>query len=331
VILGAILAGLVPSAASAQDASSDEVLIKINGSATVAEDERVSMVVVVNGDLELEGVVEDVAVVVSGNARVSGRAPGDIWVFNGELTLLDGANVSGDIYLGQDGVLIRDPGATVTGEINDDVSFSPDRRFGWSVLVLGLVAWTGQALLALVGALIFAAVGGQQLWSSARFMTDRLGPTLLWALLLLTVTPLAFGTLLATFFAIPVAFSLVLLAAAVWWLGYIVAGTRIGAALTRRSIQTDDPHPYLPALVGVGVLQFISFFVTAGFVFLSVSSLYDTSGLLQLLIGGPTAILAILLWILGMLGAGALLYRAWLAWRAPEPTYRRPATEAVQP
>jgi hypothetical protein len=82
------------------------------------------------------------------------------------------------------------------------------------------------------------------------------------------------------------------------FLGYLVAGTRLGTLLLRlMGIAADPDHPYLGALLGLIVLRLLALIPVAGFLF----------GFLA-----------------AVIGAGAL---AVLAWRA----LRSPAAGALEP
>lgn len=189
------------------------------------------------------------------------------------------------------GELERDQGATVTGSINEgDFQVSP-----WDWGVFWAFIWIGSTLVVLVSGLIFAGVGGRQVKAAGSHMVNDLGPTLLGILTAWIVLPALMFLVFFTLVGIPLSISYFLFALPIlWFLGYLVAGTQLGRLIV--SSRANDAHPYLPALLGLIILQVI--------------------GIIPFL-GGLIAFIA------GLVGSGALLVLAWQAWRGrgaePEP------------
>ncbi len=313
---------LVPSAAAAQnDAGNgdDEVLVRVNGSDRVEAGESVNVVVIVRGDLVIEGDVLDTTVVVDGDVAVLNGATvdGTLVVVDGTLTLRDGSVTTADIFLNDDARWVQEEGATFTGDVRENgMGLDIGDSGAWRLALVTIVTWLGSTLVAILAALVFAGVGGRQLWASARNLSSRVAATILAALvfwfgLLLIMVPLGLSGVGAL--AIPV---LLILGLAIWFLGYIAFGTRIGATVTRRSI--DDPlnvHPYLPAIAGTLILQLLLLIAMAGLLATAlIMLLADDSGSLGLILGLPTAIVFFSLWLVGIIGGGALVLKAVEAW-----------------
>jgi hypothetical protein len=74
---------------------------------------------------------------------------------------------------------------------------------------------------------------------------------------------------------------------ALWFIGYLVAGAAVGTLIVKTHGGRND-HPYLAVLVGVLIFQVIA---------------------LVPFVGGTVAFFA------GLIGAGALVYRAWATFR----------------
>lgn len=326
VLIGILLALLPGSALAQSDDPGDEVVVRVNGSELVAAGTEVGVAVVVRGDLVVEGTVWDFAGVFDGNLTVGelGLINTDVVLSDGELCVLGGGYVAGDIYLGDNAQLSGDPDCSgeIAGTIEED-AFDFDFRGGAAIWTSGfyLSWWAASAALLVLGALVFAGVGGRQLWSSAALLTGRPGQSLLVAVVFWVGLAILSVLLTVTFIGIPLAAALLFLSWVVWLLGVIVAGTRIGAALTRRSMDVRGPeHPYAPALLGALVFSLIALLAFGGALVLALSAIFGNgAGLLGALIGIPAALLTLLLWLIGLLGAGALVYRALLAWRGREP------------
>ena len=270
-LLALILFLLIPAAVVAQTsdhADDDEVLVRVNGSDTIEAGEELSVAVVVRGDLDIFGNVEDVAVVVEGDLSIRDGATidGELVVVDGTLTLRDGSTVDGDIYLSNDAEWVVEDGAVFRGSVHQgDLSPNLDRDVAWRIVLVTLAAWFGSTLIAIVAALVFSGIGGRQLWTSAGNLSARPGITILTALafwfgLVLLVIPaiLSVVAILALPFIAMIAF-------AVWFLGYVTFGTRLGALITGQRFSDDAiDHPYLASIAGTVVLQLVGLIAIGG-------------------------------------------------------------------
>jgi hypothetical protein len=279
----ALMIALLPTPALAQVGDRDGFYLRIDGDVLIPEGQRVETLVVISGNATIAGTVRD-AVVISGDASVTGtgRVQGDLTVISGNIDLASGSqvrninSVRGDINQAQ--------GANVTGEISERDNF----RFAGIVAGLfSVLFWLAMTVSVLGAGLIFAAVGGRQLNDAATTMTEDLVNSILGSVFLWIAVPLLAVLAIITIVGLPLGLGLLIfLLPAMWFLGYIVAGARLGRVLTSRSGRQAGEHPYLPTVLGLIVLQ----------VFLLVPVL-----------GALVALLA------GLWGAGAL---AFLAFRA---------------
>lgn len=331
--LVAFAVALVPVAALAQDAGSeDEFVLRIDGSEFVQADKTIGVAIVINGDLEVEGRVKDFMMVIDGDIAVLNGAvvDADIVVVDGTLTLRDGSVVNGDIRTSDNSTVITEEGSQFNGSFRDDL-FDRDASASaiWSVFLAYLITWGLTTVLVLVTAVIFAGVGGRQLASSALLMTERPAGTIISALVFWILVSGAIALLFVSILGSPLAFLVSIIAVMIWLLGYVVAGTRIGSmALGRRLSDSPGVHPYLTAVVGTLILQVISFFIWGGVVTLAMIAIFEgQTGWLRLLIGIPASLLAVLVWIVGTVGSGALIYRAFRAWSDSPYDERAEATE----
>jgi hypothetical protein len=327
VLLAGLLALLPLTALAQSDSASEEVVVRVNGSELVPAGEDRSVVVIVNGDLRVDGTVWDfVGVFDDGDLTVGelGLINTDVVLTDGELCVLEGGYVAGDVYLGENARVSSDSECSgqIVGTVEED-AFDFDLRGAAALWTSGVYisGWAAFAALLLIGALLFAGVGGRQLWSSAALLTGRPGQSLLVAAIFWIGLVFLAVLLAVTVIGIPLAALLVALSWLIWLLGVIVAGTRIGALITRRPMTDPGPqHPYAAALIGALLISLVALLAVGGTLVLALSAIFgDGAGVFGALLGIPAALLTLLIWVIGLLGAGGLLYRALLAWHSREP------------
>jgi cytoskeletal protein CcmA (bactofilin family) len=315
-----LFAALLPSSVMAQDDETVGLRLQVAGSVTVGENEVIGFLAAVDADVTIAGRVAGHVLLISGDTTINGRIEGDILAIGGTVRFGPDAVVTGDLVY-NNATIVTQPGAEIQGTIREDlgVEFSQDfaRFFAW----VSLANWAGTTFLALLAGVVFAGIGGRQLWGSAAAMTGKPVQAILLIVLvsviLLTLAALLFFSILG----IPVAMILLLVLAVIWMLGYIVAGTRIGAALTRRSVDTTtDPHPYLPTIVGITTLQLVALIPVAVSLVLAYTAVDDATRFTAVNAFALIMYWSIstLIWFVGMLGSGALCYFAWRAWTSKE-------------
>jgi hypothetical protein len=288
VMLGSLLAGcLLAAAGSAQEPRDrhgmTDVLLRVNGPIQVPPAEEAATIWVINGEAVVEGHVREQVVVINGTARVSGTVDGSVVVVGGHLDLLAGARVGEDVVLFRSTV-VREPGATVTGEMVSRTGFSFSERFLWWF-------WSAMTLVMVVAALLYVALAERQLREAGELIARRPGGTAAATLAVWLGLPLTALLAAVTVIGIPLAAAVMFfLLPALAFLGYLVSGACLGRVMTGESAS-----PYLAAAAGVLVLQVLGFVPV---------------------IGGLVATIA------GMAGAGALVLRLWGRWHphnVPEP------------
>jgi hypothetical protein len=293
---------LLPGAALAQDPDAEGgLLLRVNGDVRLPAGESSDTIIVINGDAVVDGSVTGALVVVNGDATVNGRVDEEVVVINGTVTLGETARVGGDVALVRSD-LTRAPGAVVEGTVEERSEFG----FGRAGAVFSFLVWLGFTLVVLLAGLLFAAVAGRQLTRAATLLTSSVGGTLLGAVLVWVGIPILAVLAFVTLVGIPLGLALLLfLLPALWFLGYLVAGTRLGGwLLDLMHRPTTAAHPYLAALLGLLVLQLVLWIP---------------------FLGG-------LIWVLaGMLGAGTLALLAWRAWQGRGMTTPGPEARRVSP
>jgi hypothetical protein len=282
LLVVAIAIGLLPTAVFAQENGENarDVLIRVNGPVQVATGEVAQGIVVISDNAVIDGTV-DFLVVIDGDATITGTVEESVIIVSGTVTLKDGARVGEDVLL-YNADAVEEAGATVAGGIHDEWGGFTITRGIW----FGF--WASMTVAVVAAGLLFAVVGGRQLSGAAAGFTGQIGPTLLAALVLWVGMPVLAVFLMATVVGIPLGFGILLfLLPALWFIGYLVAGAAVGTLIVKTHGGRND-HPYLAVLVGVLIFQVIA---------------------LVPFVGGTVAFFA------GLIGAGALVYRAWATFR----------------
>lgn len=298
LLVGAFLF-LLPGTAGAQPAPSrsdtPDVLVRVHGDVHLGPNESADVVVVVNANAVIEGTVREVLVVVHGTAIISGTVGQELVLVKSTGDLQPSARINGEVILAGPSTLNQAEGAVVTGTIVRRENFDFNFPFGF---FSSFIFWLAITVLTLSSGLLFAGVAGRQLSEAGATITSTIGSSVLGVLTVFIALPLLAMLAMMTVVGIPLGIAALLLLPVLGFLGYLVAGTRLGTLILRvMGITADPDHPYLPALLGLLVLRLFALIPFAGFL---------------------VAFLA------GVIGAGAL---AVLAWRA----LRGPATGALEP
>lgn len=297
-LLFVVALALLPAAVAAQGTDDKEpydTLIRVNGPVHVPAGETAQGVVVISDNALIEGTV-DYLVVIDGDATISGTVENQVYIFNGTVTLKDGANVAEEVLL-YNADAIEEAGATVAGGVHDEWGGFTVTRGAW----FGF--WVSLTVAVVAAGMLFAAFGGRQLKGAVDAFNGHVGPTLLTALVLWIAVPMIAAFVMATVVGIPLGLGIFFfLLPALWFIGYLVAGAGIGTAILRARRTDNGEHPYLAVVIGLVILQLIA---------------------LVPFFGGMVAILA------GLLGGGALVYRMWTAFRGT--TAARPTTGPTIP
>jgi len=276
-----VVLALVPAAAFARDDDDGDLLLRINGPITVGPAETHENVIVISDDLTMEGTVTSTVFVIDGDAVVTGKVEGDITVISGRLTLGSTATVDNVNVI--DGTLVRENGAVISGKLSQ----RDDLLNIWQVGVFSALVWIGMVAVVLAGGLIFAGVAGRQLSAAGDRIAREPGPTVLAALVAWVAMPVLMVLTMFTLVGIPMGIGyFVFVLPVLWFAGYLVAGTQLGRLMLRNRPVSE--RPYLAAVVGLIILQAVTWIPW---------------------FGGVVAFVA------GVVGSGALLLLAWQSWR----------------
>ena len=277
VLFLAFIALLMPASASAQspnDEDEDSALIRINSDAFIAADETIENLVVISADAVIEGTVTGSLVVINGDATVSGRVGDNVTVISGDINLLDSAVV--DNVHSVRGDLIRAPGATVSGDVDES-----DFTGLWAALgVLSVILWVGVTIAAIVAGIVFALIGGKQLRATATLMTGEAVNAIAGTVFLWVGLPILAVLAIITVIGLPLGLGILIFVMPVLgFLGYLVAATRIGSFATGAMNRAEAGRPVLAVLIGVLILQVVLLVPFIGAVIVFLASIWGAGAL----------------------------------------------------
>ncbi|PEN11184.1 hypothetical protein CRI94_16480 [Longibacter salinarum] len=257
----------------------DRLRMRVGGDMTVAAEEREGAVIVIDGNLVVEGTVEAV-VVVNGDATFRRANVGTLVVIDGRADLSDGTVIRNDVHL-----VASDLGRTDDVAIRGRVQSGLEYPIAHGLLLFGVLVALGGAVAIIGAGLIAAAVAPKKMREMGALITDDVGATVLAGLAVWAGLPLVAGALFATLVGIPIALGILFIllpAAAV--IGYIVSGIRLGDYVMARFRGHDEAwHPYRAAASGLvflllaGWLPFFGSVVTPIAVFLGSGALALTA------------------------------------------------------
>lgn len=266
----------IPGLALAQSDATEGLLVRVNGDVTVPANQNTSTVVVISGDLVMEGNAETV-VVVQGHAVISGATIETLVVVSGSVSLTNGAFIDGDVYA-PNSTVTDDGSVTISGEVVTEFS---DFAIAW--LFFGFIFAIGFGIATILSALLFAAIAPGTARRATGAIKSDLGGVALAGVFLWIVLPLVATLLMLTVVGIPSAlFVFFLLLPAFAFAGYLVAGIYVGNLLVDRD--QEKAHPYLAAFVGTLILMLVNFIPFLG----------GLMGAVAVLAGGAS--LALLAW-----------------------------------
>ncbi|HEX5370827.1 MAG TPA: hypothetical protein VFY10_15575 [Dehalococcoidia bacterium] len=248
-----LILALAPASASAASNDEQGMILRVRGDVVIPQGESIGSVIVIDGNLMMAGTVKDLALVINGDATISGNVEGDLSVISGDIELTSEARVHNVTSVRGD--LVQRDGSTVTGKVHERDSF----RIAWAaVSAFGILFWVALTIALVAAALVFALIGGRQLTDAAHLMTGAIVDTVLGVVFLWVALPILAVLAIVTVVGVPLGVGiLVFLMPALWFLGYIVAGTRFGMLMTSMRRQNHSPHPLFSASLGIFVLQLI--------------------------------------------------------------------------
>ncbi len=287
IFLIAFVLALLPTTGFAQvnESSDAGFVMRIDGDLTVREGESVDAAVVISGNVQIDGTVDDFLMLIDGDAEISGRVDGDIVAISATINLTADAVIDGDVNL-IDSDLNQATGAQVLGDVNDEFEIN-----WWILLIVNIVFWIGMTIAVLVFGLLLVAVAPRQAANAAAAMTDDPGWSILSAAIAFIAIPIAAIIALVTVIGVPLGVGvLAFLLPALWFLGYLVGGLMLGTLIYSRASESIRGNRYLAVVTGLAIVQLL---------------------VLIPFLGIPIAVL------MGLWGGGAVVLLAWRSFRAP--------------
>ena len=271
---------LVPVALAAQALPhTGRVLVSTLGDVTIPAGEHADVVVVIKGSATIQGEVNTI-VVVEGAANLTGARTETVVAVSSPVNLSDGTVVLGDVMT-VDSVVQQEGDVEVMGEVTDMQA---------SLIGLGAVLapalillWIGFGLAMIVAGLLLAGVAARQVRAAETLISREPILTLAAGVLGMVVIPLAAFLLIVTVIGAPLGVGILI---ALWpfvaFIGYLVAGIRIGEWVLRR-MQPAVIHerPFLGAVIGLLILQALGLVPILGIV-ATLASLFGFGGVVLL-------------------------------------------------
>lgn len=227
LILVAVL-GAVPLVALAQSGGEvSGLLTRVQGDLVISPDESADLVVVVNGDVDVQGRAGTV-VVVGGTARLLDGEVGRLVVLRGAVDLSGRSRVYGDVWL-LGAELRQSPVASIGGSVRSLFGFPV-----WRFLVEEPLLGVGMLLLVLAAGWAAVAVGTRTMRRAADALTAEFPGALGAALLLFVVVPAAALLLFFSVVGLPLASLYLAVGLPVLALaGFCVSALRVGGWIVR--------------------------------------------------------------------------------------------------
>lgn len=272
------LATLVGSPAMAAEsrgprAGEDGLTVRVGGPLHVREGERLTSVMVIDGQAVVEGHVDDALFVANGDAYVTGHVGGDATVVNGTLRLGPKAFVQRVSLVQAD--LDAAPGAVV-GSVERSGGF----QWSWSNAFFAFAMWVGFTLLVVVAGWLYTATAPHLVTRARDTMLHTPGESVIGALVVAIALPLSSVPLFATGIGIPLGLSiLVVVVPALLFFGFLTSGIALGVALTSRVRRADGVRLGIAATLGLLVLQLLAAIPFLGFLVALVASLWGAGAL----------------------------------------------------
>ncbi|MET0627322.1 MAG: polymer-forming cytoskeletal protein [Acidimicrobiia bacterium] len=264
-VLGAVAVD-APSALAVTEghARDTDAVVVITGDVRIPAKEHVGHVILVNGDVRVDGVVDGDVFVVNGNVTIVGRVRGDVTALNGRVTLQSDAFVSGD-------VVSKDPPRIADGaHVGGDVDRARDRfaigRLGTIGRVFLWVAGTVSSALLGVALLLFVPRGMD---AAARAGRDAIGPAIGLGFAVTFGVPVLGVLLTVTLLGLPLGLALLFGLGLLYGTGYAIGALIIGRVMVR-----VPKSRWLAFLAGWGLLRVLAIVPVLGFLVLFATVVY---------------------------------------------------------
>jgi uncharacterized membrane protein len=223
------------SAAPTTAAAQGGVQFSISGDVDVPKGATVADVLVVRGNVTVEGTVNGDIFVVSGSITVSGHVNGSTISLKGPVTLKSSAVVSGDAMSG--GAIAQAAGSKVAGKVKPNYSFTLNGFFGkLGAMLTGLMIVFSTALLGF-GMLYLAPRSADRIAQVARADPIK---SAIFGVLTAVALPVVAALAMATIVGVPLGVAMLLALAFLYLLGFTctlwIAGRTVFGAPRSRAL-----------------------------------------------------------------------------------------------
>ncbi len=221
------------------------VVLMVNGD-VVVDGQVDGDVVVFRGDAVVNGHVSGAVTVLSGTATVTGRVAGDVVVVRGTAAVTASGSVGGDVSSSRRPVIT--PGATVDGSVRTIPGF----WLGALPFVLLAGLWFAVSVSALLLGLGLLLLVPRAAAAVVRSGTARWAPALGWGTLVAVAVPVAGAIAAGTLVALPLGLGLFAFLAVLYPVGYVTGALLLGRTMLGRS------GPVAAFLAGLAVLRLLA-------------------------------------------------------------------------
>lgn len=242
--------------------------ISIDGGLLIGGDEQIDGVVIsVDGDVRIDGVVKNDVYVVGGDVRIFGRVRDDVLVIGGDVTVIGGMDgdlvviggraivTSADAFVGGDIRSTDQPriasGAQVSGSI-EKLGF--DGMFGSLMFTLLAFLWLAVTVSGAIVGLIFVLVFPRAAEASAR-AGGEVGRSIAWGVGVGIVGPIVAIVAIATLVGVPLGLGLGAGLVALGGLGYVTSAWCLGRSMVKA---TNTKGRIGTFFAGFGILRAIA-------------------------------------------------------------------------
>jgi hypothetical protein len=278
VVIG--LGLLVPAALAAEPVThSGRVVISTQGDITIPAGEQADVVIVVQGNADIEGIVNTL-VLVDGTANLTAARLETVVAVRSTVEVADGTVILGELQR-LDSTVHQSGNVQIEGGITDISSWFVEAG---AVLAPALILlWIGFGLSTVLAGLLLAAIASRQVREAEQLISRDPLMTFVVGFIGVIAIPVAAVLLLVTVVGAP--FGLAVLFGALpilGYAGYLVAAIWVGEWIVRSFGSGSRPErPYLAAVIGVVTLGLVGLVPFLGLI-VTVASLLGFGALIRL-------------------------------------------------
>jgi hypothetical protein len=234
--------------------------IVLSGSVDVSRSDRVGDVVIFHGSAKIDGTAEGDVVVLDGAITVAGTVRGDVVALDGSVTLVEGAHVTGDVWVPHGDARI-DVGAKIDGSLErrTPLGFLAPAR-----LIRKLSVWIAISVSTLALGLLMLLLAPRGADAVFEALRRRPGASVAWGVGAFLGLPVVAVLALVTLVGIPFGLGLLLALGFLYSVGYAWSAWVVGRVLIRPGRHGLSRRRYPAFLVGWAILRAVGFVPVLG-------------------------------------------------------------------